>query len=80
MVEIIGTLYEMEEVCQDSAIERAEKIFAELDFNCDGALTEEEFLTGCLSDDALVRLLNAGGIDPDEYSDDEEYNRYLQNL
>ena len=69
MIEIIGTLYEMEGISQDSAIDRAEKIFSELDFNSDGSLTEEEFLSGCMDDDDLVRLLNAGGIDPDDVSD-----------
>ena len=33
-------------------------------------VTEEEFIRGCLLDDEFVRLLNAGGVDPDEYDDD----------
>merc|ERR1719418_395372 len=36
MIEIIGTLYEMEGVPKDSAGERANKIFRELDINGDG--------------------------------------------
>ena len=37
-----------------------------LDINDDGGLNEEEFVKGCLDDDDLVNLLNAGGIDPEE--------------
>jgi Ca2+-binding EF-hand superfamily protein len=71
MIEIIGTLYEMEGVSSESAYERAEKIFSDLDVNSDGSLTEDEFLQGCMDDDELVRLLNAGGIDPDEMNDED---------
>ena len=40
-----------------------------LDINADGELNEEEFVKGCLDDDDLVNLLNAGGIDPEEEFD-----------
>ena len=33
---------------QDSAKERAEQIFLALDFNGDGELCENEFVTGCM--------------------------------
>jgi len=63
MIEIIGTLYEMEGVPKDSAGERANKIFRELDINGDGELDEDEFVKGCLDDGDLMRLLNSGGLD-----------------
>jgi len=69
MIEIIGTLYEMEGVSKEAASERAEKIFSVLDINSDGELNEDEFIRGCLDDDDLVNLLNAGGCDPDEEYD-----------
>jgi len=69
MIEIIGTLYEMEGVSKEAASERAEKIFGVLDVNSDGELNEDEFIRGCLDDDDLVTLLNAGGCDPDEEYD-----------
>ena len=37
MKEIIGTLYEMEGLNKDSARERGEKIFEQLDINGDGS-------------------------------------------
>ena len=48
---------------QDSAGERANKIFRELDINGDGELDEDEFVKGCLDDGDLMRLLNAGGLE-----------------
>ena len=48
---------------QDSAGERANKIFRELDINGDGELDEDEFVKGCLDDGDLMRLLNSGGLD-----------------
>lgn len=44
----------------DTAEERAKKIFTKMDLNGDGCLTEEEFLTGCLNDEDLSRILLAG--------------------
>ena len=58
MREIIGTLYEMEGLNKDSAKERGEKIFEQLDIDGDGELTEEEFIKGCLIDDDLVELID----------------------
>eukprot|EP00090_Calanus_glacialis_P012588 TRINITY_DN21187_c0_g1_i1.p1 TRINITY_DN21187_c0_g1~~TRINITY_DN21187_c0_g1_i1.p1 ORF type:complete len:111 (-),score=43.54 TRINITY_DN21187_c0_g1_i1:387-686(-) len=69
MVEIVGNLYEMEGVAKDTAIERATAVFEKLDVNDDGELNEDEFIRGCLDDDDLVNLLNAGGCDPDEEYD-----------
>ena len=48
---------------QDSAGERANKIFRELDINGDGELDEDEFVKGCLDDGDLMRMLNSGGLD-----------------
>ena len=58
MIEIIGTLYEMEGLNKDNAKERAEKIFEQLDIDGDGELTVEEFCRGCLIDEDLVKLLD----------------------
>ena len=41
----------------DSAEERAKNIFCRMDENGDGLLTEEEFLSGCLQDDELAKML-----------------------
>ena len=73
MREIIGTLYEMEGLNKDSAQERAEKIFEQLDIDGDGELTEEEFIRGCLIDDDLVDLIHSptGSVDEvNSYDDD----------
>ena len=71
MVDIIGILYEMEGVGKECADERAHGIFEKLDFNGDGHLDEDEFVKGCLDDDDLVRLLNAGGIDPEDLNEED---------
>merc|ERR1711974_32595 len=63
MIDIIGALYEMDGISKDSAKERAEQIFLALDFNQDGELCENEFVTGCLQDEELVRVLNNGQAD-----------------
>lgn len=72
MIEIIGTLYDMEGAKKEHAEARAKKIFGELDVNGDGDLTADEFVKGCLLDPELVQLLNAGGvIQSDSDSDDD---------
>ena len=45
---------------QDSAEERAKSIFAKMDENGDGQLTQEEFLKGCLQDEELSKMLAPG--------------------
>ena len=52
----------IEKYFQESAADRAGKIFRELDINGDGELDEEEFVKGCLDDGDLMRLLNSGGL------------------
>ena len=39
---------------KEAAVERAMKIFATLDIDNDGDVTEEEFVQGCLKDEELV--------------------------
>ena len=41
----------------DSAEERAKNIFSRMDENGDGHLTEDEFLSGCLQDEELSKML-----------------------
>lgn len=60
----------MEGVSKDGSQERSNQIFRDLDVNNDGTVTEEEFVRGCLMDDEFVRLLNAGGVDPDFLDED----------
>lgn len=59
MTKIVQAIYDMmggeETTC--SAESRAEEIFNRMDANEDGCLTEEEFLTGCLNDKELSKLL-----------------------
>ena len=74
MVEIVGNMFELEGlskvisvsrlelgqfVCQDTATEKATHTFHLLDTNGDGSLNEDEFISGCLHDKTLARLLNA---------------------
>ena len=75
MKEIIGTLYEMEGLNKDSAKERGEKIFEQLDINGDGELTEEEFIKGCILDDDLFNLIDCRkGVRDQVVSEDDEEN------
>ncbi|XP_023335010.1 neuronal calcium sensor 2 isoform X2 [Eurytemora carolleeae] len=62
MVEIFCLMYSIQGYTEEEATERAEKIFKSLDNNGDGTLEEEEFIKGCLADEELLELLNAGGI------------------
>ena len=48
MVLLFATLYQNEGLDNYMAVERAEKIFCNLDINNDGDITEEEFVRGCL--------------------------------
>lgn len=55
-------IYDMLGACSsnrpaDSAEERAKNIFAKMDENNDGQLTQEEFLKGCLQDEELSKML-----------------------
>ena len=48
MVLLFATLYQNEGLDRKMAVDRAEKIFSNLDVNNDGDITEEEFVRGCL--------------------------------
>ncbi|KAF5292113.1 hypothetical protein FQA39_LY14068 [Lamprigera yunnana] len=55
-------IYDMLGACSsnrpaDTAEERAKNIFAKMDENNDGQLTQEEFLKGCLQDEELSKML-----------------------
>ena len=56
----------MEGVGEECASERATKIFNNLDINGDGEVDEEEFVRGCLDDEDLICLLNAGGLNDED--------------
>jgi len=74
MVEVIGTLYDMEGVTTSGGEgneQRATRIFAELDINGDGELTMDEFVRGCMQEKDLVRMLSAGGLHADEAEADD---------
>ena len=64
MVELFGTLYLNEGLEKDLAVDRAMKIFATLDINNDGDVTEDEFVRGCLEDEDLVKALGDKSSDP----------------
>ena len=51
MVEIFSGLYLSEELDLETAVDRAEVIFAELDEDHNGEITEKEFIEGCLQDE-----------------------------
>lgn len=43
----------------ETAEQRTERIFIQMDKNKDGVLTKQEFINGCLSDDVLCSMLTA---------------------
>lgn len=61
MTKIVEAIYEMlgsgSVKPVDTAEERAKTIFAKMDDNNDGSLTETEFLNGCLQDGELAKML-----------------------
>ncbi|KAI5734002.1 hypothetical protein M8J77_001268 [Diaphorina citri] len=62
MTKIVQAIYDMLGACSsnrpaDSAEERAKNIFAKMDENNDGQLTQDEFLKGCLQDEELSKML-----------------------
>merc|ERR1719483_79929 len=60
MVEIFCLMYSLQGYTEEEATERAMKIFNTLDDNGDGSLVEDEFVKGCLADEELLDMLNAG--------------------
>lgn len=65
MTKIVQAIYDMlgnssSSRPPDTAEERAKSIFARMDENGDGKLTEEEFLKGCLQDEELSKMLSPG--------------------
>ena len=65
MTKIVQAIYDMlgnssSSRPPDTAEDRAKSIFARMDENGDGKLTEEEFLKGCLQDEELSKMLSPG--------------------
>lgn len=65
MTKIVQAIYDMlgnssSSRPPDTAEERAKSIFARMDENGDGKLTEDEFLKGCLQDEELSKMLSPG--------------------
>ena len=58
MIQVFATLYKNEGLAQEIAVERAEKIFGSLDSNNDGDIREAEFVTCCLEDEEMVKMLS----------------------
>lgn len=59
---VVQAIYDMLGACSsnrpaDSAEDRAKNIFAKMDENNDGQLTQDEFLKGCLQDEELSKML-----------------------
>ncbi|XP_067936593.1 neuronal calcium sensor 2-like [Watersipora subatra] len=63
MVQIIAAIYRMvsngKDTPAETAEQRTERIFIQMDKNKDGVLTKQEFINGCLSDDVLCSMLTA---------------------
>merc|ERR1719278_470023 len=60
MTKIVQAIFQMiadKSTLTESAEERAQNIFSRMDDNGDGHLTEEEFLSGCMQDDELSKML-----------------------
>jgi Ca2+-binding EF-hand superfamily protein len=67
MIEVMTALYNTDgQSGLDAAAAQARRIFNELDVNGDGELSCEEFVRGCMQDPELVRMITAGGIDPED--------------
>ena len=47
----------IEGIDESIAIERADHIFSTLDTNNDAEICEEEFISGCLQDEEICRIL-----------------------
>ncbi|XP_013380849.1 neuronal calcium sensor 2 [Lingula anatina] len=60
MTEILKAIYSLvgrEPQLESSPKERARSIFKKMDTNCDGVLTKDEFVQGCLKDETLFNML-----------------------
>ena len=51
---------------QFNTTDRAYQIFGNLDLDCDGEITEQEFVDGCMQDEELVETLNCEKHETDE--------------
>lgn len=50
---------DLKEAPTETADQRTDKIFIQMDKNKDGVLTKQEFIDGCLADDVLCSMLTA---------------------
>ena len=54
-------------LCRDckkfDPVKRAKEIFNALDLNNDGAITEDEFVTGCKSDSCFMKVIDEMSLD-----------------
>lgn len=50
---------DLKEAPTETADQRTDKIFIQMDKNQDGVLTKQEFIDGCLADDVLCSMLTA---------------------
>ena len=50
---------DLKEAPTETADQRTDKIFIQMDKNKDGDLTKQEFIDGCLADDVLCSMLTA---------------------
>ena len=61
MTTIVKSIYKMMGKASDDLLEspekRAEEIFQQMDINCDGRVTRQEFVRCCVHDDKLLALL-----------------------
>ena len=58
MTKIVKSIYKMMgKASEETPEKRAEEIFQQMDINCDGRVTRQEFARCCVHDDKLLALL-----------------------
>ena len=81
MSEVIGELFEMNGLSKEKGNERALKIFGKLDFDGNGELDEMEFVSGCMDDQELLRMLKGDDNDANEDGEDQyEYDYHVPKM
>jgi len=63
MVVLFGCLYQTEGIDKRIAVDRAETLFGNLDINGDGDITEDEFVSACIKDEDMLKILNDSDFD-----------------
>ena len=59
MLNIVGTLYELQGIAREEATKRVHLIFGNFDLDGNGEISEEEFIKRCMEDEYLVQCLHS---------------------